>query len=470
LTFLRAQLGWLIALAVLLTTGAGYWTYRDYQAAQARAQAEGATLRTAVVSRGDIRYLVLATGAILPRQQSNLFFHGPGMVEEVLVKSGDRVRQGQVLARLEATALEQAVRQAEAALAIARLNRQKLLAGPTPGDIAVAEANLRSARAALADLRKGASPSEVNIAQIQYDSLLANYQEAANQYNTAIEAPASAPSQERLDQLKLSMEGAYYAAEAARLQLEVVKRGPDQATLWVAAAQVAQAQATLDQLRAPPTDLQIQQADLAVAQAQLALDQARLQAARAELLAPFDGVVADVNVKAGEPAGRTSPAIVLIDPGQFHLDVAVDEIDVVQLAPGQGVSVTVDALPGSVLSGKVERIAPAAVSTNTGVSYLVRVLLDATPAGLRSNMSATAEIVAAEAKDVLRVPNWAIRRDRRTGQAYASLQVGDQLVETPIETGLRGESYTEVKSGVQAGDVAAVNTAPEQINLLGGGN
>ena len=84
-------------------------------------------------------------------------------------------------------------------------------------------------------------------------------------------------------------------------------------------------------------------------------------------------------------------------------------------------------------------------------------------------MSATAEIVVAEAHGVVLVPNWAIRRDRRTGQAYASVQQGGVLVEVPITTGLRGDAYTEVTSGVAAGDVAAVSTARDSIDLLGGG-
>jgi HlyD family secretion protein len=83
-------------------------------------------------------------------------------------------------------------------------------------------------------------------------------------------------------------------------------------------------------------------------------------------------------------------------------------------------------------------------------------------------MSATAEIVVAEVHDAVLVPNWAIRRDRRTGQAYASLLRGEVLVEVPITTGLRGESYTEVAAGVEAGDVAAVSTARETFDLLGG--
>jgi len=67
------------------------------------------------------------------------------------------------------------------------------------------------------------------------------------------------------------------------------------------------------------------------------------------------------------------------------------------------------------------------------------------------------------------VPYWAIRRDRRTGQAYASMQQGDALVEVPITTGLRGDTHTEVLTGVAAGDVAAVSTARDTLDLLGGG-
>jgi len=153
----------------------------------------------------------------------------------------------------------------------------------------------------------------------------------------------------------------------------------------------------------------------------------------------------------------------------FHLDVTVDEVDVAQLTSGQAVSITVDALPGALLRGHVERIAPTAMTVGGLVSYSVRLALDDGAADLRAGMSATAEIVVAEAHTVVLVPNWAIRRDRRTGQAYASLQQGEALVEVPITTGLRGEAYTEVVSGVAAGDVAAVTTARDTLDILGGG-
>jgi HlyD family secretion protein len=469
--FLRARLGWLIALAVVALAAGGYVYYQRYQAAQARQQAL-ASLRTEAVVRGDIVSKVSATGTLLPEQQVNLFFLVPGTVAEVMVTSGDAVRQGQVLARLDDADLQLAVKQAEDAAAIAELNRKKLLAGPSEADIAVAQANLRSANASAAAVTQGLAQQEIDIAQLKYNSALDDYHKTTDQYNSLVQFakdyPRFAPSQATLDSLKSGMESAYYASEIARLQVQQLKNGADKGSLSIAYARIAQAKAVLDQVMAPPAELQIEQADLAVAKAQLALEQARLRASHASLTAPFDGVIALVNAKAGEPAGA-APAFALLDPSHFHLDVSVDEVDVAKLAAGQATSVTTDALPGTPLSGKVDRIAPAATVVGGVVNYAVRIVLDPSDAPLRSGMSATAEIVVAEVKNALLVPNWAIRRDRRTGQAYASLKVGDQLQEVEIETGLRGEAYTEVTGGVKEGDTAAVSTAREQLNLFGGG-
>jgi HlyD family secretion protein len=471
LSYLRARLGWILFSVFVGLAIGGYVIYRQIQAEQARQQSLAA-LRAEVIGYGDIVSIVGATGAILPEQQVNLFFQAPGTVKAVLVASGDEVKAGQVLAQLDDTDLRLAVQQAADALTVAELNRQKLLAGPSASDIAVAKANLRAANANAYDLSKGAPQQEIDIAQLQYDNQFDAYQKISDQYNSAVQFaqdyPQFALPQEALDRLKANVEAAFYSAEIARLQVEQLKDSADQGALSVAYAQIVQAQVVLSQTLAPPTDLQIALADLAVEQARTALDLAELRLSRAQLTAPFDGVAAVVNIKAGEAAG-TAPALVLIDTTQFHLDVTVDEVDVAQLAVGQGVSITVDALPEVTLSGKVDRLAPTAVGASGVVNYAVRLVIDSTDAPLRAGMSATAAITVAEARDVVLVPNWAIRRDRRTGQAYASLKVGDELTEVPIETGLRGEAYTEVLKGVRAGNVAAISTERERLDLFGGG-
>jgi HlyD family secretion protein len=468
---LRFLVPWLAIAAVAAGAYAGYSFYQQYQAEQARVAA-AAALRTEVIRRGDIVASVSATGAILPERQANLFFSLPGTVASVLVESGDVVEPGQVLARLDDTALVLALRQAQDAAHVAELERGKLLAGPAAGDIAVAEANLRSANARLGDVLAGAGEQEAAIARLKYENLVADYQALSNQYNSLVqfaqENPRFAPPQDTLDSLKGNVENAYFTAEIARLQLAQTEQGGGEGPTAVAYAQVAQARAVLSQTLAGPTTLQLMQADLAVEQAETAVEQADLRLQQAELTAPFGGVVASVGVQAGEPAGPGVPVVVLLDLARFHLDVTVDEVDVAQLVEGQPASVTVDALPGVLVGGRVERIAPTAGTTAGLVSYTVRLGLDDTAEALRTGMSATAQIIVAEARDVVLVPNWAIRRDRRTGQAYASIKSGEALIEVPITTGLRGEAYTEVLAGVTEGDVAAVSTARDTIDLLGG--
>ena len=470
---LRAALPWLLLLVVTGAAWAGYTLYQQRTAAAAR-QAALAALRTEPVARGDIVARVSATGSILPEQQTSLYFLSPGTVAEVLVESGDSVEAGQVLARLDATQQRLAVQQAADALTMAELTRDKLLAGPSEDDIAVAQANLRSANAAAGDVSAGAGEEEVAIAQIRYDTAQADFKALNDQYNTLVQLaadnPRFAPPQDTLDTLKATMEQAYYAAEVARLQLVQTQQGGSRGQVSVAYAQILHAQAILSQTLALPTDLELQQADLAVAQAAAELERAELQLARTELLAPYAGVVATVAARAGEPAVPAVPAMTLLDASRFHLDVSVDEVDMAQLAVDQEVTVLLEALPGVVLSGRVDRLAPTAIVVEGLVNYTVRLVLGESDAAtdLRAGMTATADIVVAEVNDVVVVPNWAIRRDRRTGQAYASLKQGEALVEVPITTGLRGETYTEVLSGVEEGDIAAISTEREGLDLLGG--
>ncbi len=463
-------MGWLAVGAVIVAAVAGWALWQQSQSAQVQAD-ELASRRTQTLTRGDLIASVSATGSLQPEQQINVSFLIPGTVAEVLVKSGDAVQAGQVLARLDAAELQLAVAQAEDALRIAELRRQKLLAGPSEDDIAIAKANVRAANAAAYDLQRGAGPQEAQIAKLNYDQAQENFRKLNEQYNNLVQFandnPQFAPPQATLDQLKQNQENAYYQAEIARLQYEQARNPADPGSLAAAYARIAQAQAQLDQLLAKPTQIQLDQADLAVAQAQLALDQAKNRLARAELRAPIAGLVSAVNIRVGEPAGTGAPAVVLLDTARFQLDVTVNEVDVAQLAVGQPVRVTVEALPGTALTGKVQRIAPTSVVQGGAVNYVVRIVLDETQAGLRAGMSATVEVTVARVTNVVLAPNWAIRRDRQTGQAFLSVQRGDALVEVPIETGLRGEALTEVVSGAQPGEVAAISTRRELP--IGGG-
>jgi HlyD family secretion protein len=466
-------------VGVLLVVAAAAGGYLYYQSIQTPRTAQqpvqvAAAFRTEAIQRGSLISQVSATGALLAAQQVNVYFMQPGTVMEVLVQRGDRVKAGQVLVRLDDSDLQLALQQAQDAVTIADLNKQKLLAGPTVDDIAIAQAGLKNAKGALSDLLTGTSQQQINIAQTKYDDLSDTARRTREQYDALLKFQQDAkgflknyvPSQDTIDNFQKQVQATALAAQAAAVQLEQVKKGADRGQLAVAYAQVVQARAVLSQTLAAPADWQVARADLSIAQAQTALKQAQLRLSRAQLAAPFDGVIGDVNLKVGETASPAASAVVLVDDSRFHLDVLVDEIDVVKLSAGQPVSITVDALPGQNLGARVDRIAPISAMASGVVNYQVRLALDQTgPAvPLRAGMSATAGILVARADNVWLAPNWAIRREPQTGQAYLSLKVGGALQEVPVQTGLRGDTHTEVQSGVSTGDVAAVSGVSSPTN------
>ena len=164
----------------------------------------------------------------------------------------------------------------------------------------------------------------------------------------------------------------------------------------------------------------------------------------------------------------------LTDLSGFNMKVLVDEIDVRQVAVGQPVRLSVDALPDAEITGTVTEISPSAANVNNVVAYEVTIVPDPTDAPLRSGMSATAIITTAEVDGVILVPNRYITLDRDTGKAYVSKLVNNQPALQEIELGLRNERQSQVLSGLNEGDELALitQTGVEQLRgaLFGGGN
>ncbi len=422
-------------------------------------------LRTGLVERGSIDSLVSATGNIYPQERVNLSFDQPNIVQSVLIEVGDVVKAGDELAHIDSSSLELGVRQAELAYEIQRLSYERLFVPPSEAEIAAARASVESAYAAYQLVAQGADPEQVRIAQLQYEQAFNTYLRVDMQLRAVqwyMPDDALLPLREQVDQALLSV-------ELARLRLEQAKADPDQYALLAEAASVAQAQAQLDRLLEGPSDLEIALAQTQLNQAQLAVDRAKQTLASATLLAPISGSVAQVNVRPGMPTPSNQPAIVLLDASHLHVEVEVDEIDIGQIAPGQSAMIMVDALPAETLSGQVVSIAPSATVSGGTVTYRVRIDLNPTELPIRSGMTATADIVVQRIENVLLVPNWALRIDRATGVAYASILADDGTVqEVEVVLGLRGSSFSQVMGGLEAGQTVAVNLAHESLDFFGG--
>ncbi len=458
-----------ITILAILTAivGGSFFGYRIF--AQERSAATP-DYDTYVVKRGDIISTVSATGSIEPERRVELNFKTGGRVAEVLVQEGDSVQAGQILARLETADLKLALAQAEATLRINQARLEQVRKGPDESEILAARAQLESAQAAYRQLLQGPSEDEkraakaaVERAQAALEQAQAAYDQVANQPNVAM-LPQS-----------LQLRQATIELEAAEAQYRIKTAPPTEAQIAQAQAQIAQAQANLDRLLKGSSEEEIIIAEAQVAQAQAAVEQARLALENATIKAPFDGVVAAVNIQPGEiVAGGVRPAIVLIDPSQFHIDVKVDEVDIGYIQEGQTVEISLDALPNEKLQGHIQRIAPEAQISGGVVSYDVTIVIEPTDAPLRAGMTATANIVTTELKDVLIVPNRVIRIDRENNKMYVEKVIDGIPTRTEITVGVRNEQYSQILRGLKEGDVLAIRTVSsrEQLrrSMFGGGS
>ena len=423
-------------------------------------------LRRGEVQRGAIDAVVSATGTLLPEAQIGLSFEQVGIVRELYVQSGDVVVAGQPLARLDTRRLEIAVRQAELALQAQQLNYDRLFLPPSDAQLAAAYAAIESAQAAYEQAAQGTDPEALRIAEMEYQRAYNAYIQADMQ----LRAVQWYLPESQLVAIREQANQALIQVEIARLRLDQLQAGPDEFALAAARAGIAQAQADLARLLEGPSDLEVARAQVQIDQAQLALDRARQQLEAATLRAPVDGIVAEVNVQVGAPAPTNRPALTLIDASHLHVEVAIDEMDIARLTVGQPARITLDALPGETLEGQVTAIAPAATSEGGVVTYQARIDLAPTDLHLLVGMTVTAEIIVQRLENVLLVPNWAIRFDRDTQQAYVSVLAPDGITvqEVPVVLGLRGDPFSQVVAGVEEGQTVAVSVTPEQITFFGG--
>jgi len=208
------------------------------------------------------------------------------------------------------------------------------------------------------------------------------------------------------------------------------------------------------------------QAGLVAAQARIQEAAASLEVARATLektiiTAPFDGVVLDVTTEVGEwispspPGVPLPPVLDLIDPQAIYVGAPIDEADVARLQTALPVRITLDAFRGRSFRGKVTYIS-SFVETRREQNRTLRVEAEFEEAQLPPNLlpglSADVEIILDACESVLRIPTYALLENGRV-----LIVQNDQLAERKVTTGLHNWSFTEIRSGLSAGDSVVVS-------------
>lgn len=206
-----------------------------------------------------------------------------------------------------------------------------------------------------------------------------------------------------------------------------------------------------------------------VAQAQARLKVTQVEQGRTVLVAPFDGVVADIVGELGEyttpspPGVATPPAIDLIDDSCLYVTAPMDEVDAPKIRAGMAVRVTVDALPGRTFPAQVRRVAPYVLAVEKQARTVdVEADFDTPPAPgeLLVGYSADLEIILDVRENALRVPTSAVLEGNKV---LLYRPDGGRLEARSIVTGITNWEYTEVLEGLQEGDRIAASLEREGI-------
>lgn len=187
------------------------------------------------------------------------------------------------------------------------------------------------------------------------------------------------------------------------------------------------------------------------------IDVTRAQLQRTQLVAPFAGVIAEINGELGEfvtpsPVGiPTPPTVDLIDASCLYISAPIDEVDAPRIREGLPARISLDAFPGQTFPGHVRRVAPYVLDQEKQARTveIEAVFDDAEKAGLLAGYSADVEVVLEERGDALRLPSSVILPDKTV---YVLDAATGKLAKRTVQTGIANWEFTEILSGVNAGD------------------
>ena len=323
---------------------------------------------------------VIAEGRLEPIHATNLTFQVRGVVEQVLVKAGDAVSEGDVLARLANAGA------AEAQVLVAQNAYDTLLRNESGDRARLWEAYMK-AQIARAEAERDWEDLDVNAIDDRIEELegdiedlkedLQDAQDEFDKYKDLDEENSKRKTAE--DDLEVAQEN--LSEKIREKEEEMRKRDEPKAAYDAALGAEAEAKHQYEiSLDGPNAD------QLAVAKANL--DAAKDALSNYVITAPFSGVVADVIIKAGEQVTPDTRVVSVIDDSQWYAETTdVTELEVVNLSIGQSVTMRPDALSDLELTGTVEEISNAYTQSGGDILYTVRIRVNGSDPRLKWGMT-----------------------------------------------------------------------------------
>ncbi len=374
--------------------------------------------QTTKIERGNLVATVGATGSVRARQSAVLIWQTTGIVDTVHVEVGNRVSRDDVLASLDKASLSQS--------------------------IILAEADLTSAKKALEDLLN--SDTDRAEALRTLDAAEAKYEKA---YNWRMQLNG-----------KVDIKDYFY--ENGILKVKEYRGYAGEETIADANESLALAEAQLNDARRNNERLinGADPAEVAAAEARVAAAQSTLN--MAFLAAPFDGTVTQAEPSIGDQISAGSVAFRIDDLSHLLVDVQVSEVDINSVAIGQAATLAFDAIFGKEYHGQVVEVGQAGDTVQGVVNFTVTVELTDADEFVKPGMTAAVNVVVQEEKDVLLIPNRAVRLVDAKRVVYVPDENGQPI---PVEVELGSSSGIDsvlIKGELKEGDPIILN--PPAVN------
>jgi HlyD family secretion protein len=442
----------LITLVVLLIAAVGVYASTVYS------KRGVVTVQTGNVVRQPLNSQVTASGEIKPKDYHNIGANASGQLTEILVKEGERVRTGQLLARIESIQPE------------ADVNAQKATLSSAEANSGAAEAGLKSADENILTMQAGLEKDKADL-----DRMKADFDRSQQLFNEKLLA------KQDFDLKKFT----YEAQKAAIRQSE---------------ARVSQAKVQREQYAA-----QLSAAQKGIAQAKAVLVRVDDVLRKHNSYSPIDGVVTNLPVRLGESvvpgiqSSAGSTIMTIADMSLITAEVKVDETDIVNIKMNQVADITIDAIPNKTFKGHVTEIGNTAILRSTGVAasqsavssqeakdFKVVIVMDNPPDEVRPGLSCTAKITTATRENALTIPIQALtvrqkgdldpapangkapitpvklspaEEKARKEEIQGVFVVANGKAEfRKVETGITGATDIEVLSGLKEGDQIITGT------------
>jgi len=350
------------------------------------------------VEKGDLAKSVVSTGKVTPITKVEVKSKASGIVKKLLVDYGDKVKKGQLLAQLDKEEIQAQVEQSRAA-------------------VEAAEASLTSSEADYERAKVDAEGPDVPLLKRAYERAIGM-------------AKQGVVSTSALEDAQKNYELALNKQNVSKAQVTVLK------------AKIAQSHGQLGQDRAN-------------------LKQLEEQLSYTDIESPIDGIVLSRDVEMGDAVssilvlGSAATLVMTLgDTSQVYVKGKVDESDIGKVYLGQPARIKVESFKDKTFNGVVTKISPMGVEKDNVTTFEVRVSINNPGGELRAEMTANAEIILEEHKNVLQIPEGAIVYDK---DKKASVEVPDSRgkegkKKIAVNIGISNGAKTELLSGLKEGD------------------